>query len=212
MSTEMHSDRIPLDGPSRCIFWLGELLGRTWRITLSDPSGVDPFHDANRGRIYVFWHAHLLTLSFYFRNTGKTAVVSESRDGKRAAAIAQRWGHAIILGSSSHGGMQALRSCAGELRKGKNIVITPDGPRGPARKVKPGVSQIALITGATVIPVAASPTHVWRLHSWDRFCIPQPFTRIAINCGEPIYPQLSAKEKDPSGHLLLRIQKALDAW
>jgi lysophospholipid acyltransferase (LPLAT)-like uncharacterized protein len=205
-------DRIPLDHVSGSILLAGELIGRTWRTTLSDPGAVDPFHDRGQKRIYVFWHKHLLTLSFYFRNSGKTAVVSESRDGKRASAVAQRWGHAIILGSSSHGGMHVLRSCADEIRNGKNIVITPDGPRGPAENAKPGAAQIALATGAAVVPVAAFPRRAWRLRSWDRSCIPQPFTPITIRVGDPIYPQLSAKEPDSVTHLTKRIQKALTTW
>lgn len=212
MTTNNITVRIPLDGVSRSILYTGEMLGRTWRTTLSDPGGINPFNDRGQKRIYVFWHAHLLILSFYFRHSGKTAVVSESRDGKRASAVAQRWGHEIIFGSSSHGGMHVLRACADEIRNGKNIVITPDGPKGPAKEVKPGVAQIALVTGATVVPVGAFPRHAWRLHSWDRCCIPLPFTRVMIKIGDPIYPQLSAKEPDSVIHLTERIQKALTAW
>jgi lysophospholipid acyltransferase (LPLAT)-like uncharacterized protein len=201
--------KIPLDRVSRTIFITGELLGRTWRIALSDPKGLDPFKDHNQGRLYVFWHSHLLPLAFFFRHTGKSAMVSESTDGKRAAAVAQRWGHAVIHGSSRHGGMLALRTCARELRNGANIVITPDGPRGPREQVKPGIAHIALIAGAPVIPVAALPHSAFRLRSWDRFSIPMPFTRITIKIGEPIYPQLSTKEPRPGEHLVNRIQKAL---
>ncbi|MBN1129778.1 MAG: lysophospholipid acyltransferase family protein [Chitinispirillaceae bacterium] len=209
MLTNLHAEKIPLDTASRCILFLGGILGRTWRVSLSDPAGLDPFHDGDRGRIYVFWHAHLLALSYLFRHTGKIAVVSESRDGRRAAAVAQRWGHAVILGSSSHGGMLVLRACARDLRNGKNIALTPDGPRGPAETVKPGVAQISLISGAPVVPVILVPRHSWRLRSWDRFCIPMPFTRICVRLGEPIHPQISSREKEPAAHLLARIQKAL---
>ncbi|MBN2036863.1 MAG: lysophospholipid acyltransferase family protein [Chitinispirillaceae bacterium] len=201
--------KIPLDKVSRTIFIAGEMLGRTWQISLSDPQRLDPFNDKNQGRLYVFWHAHLLPLAFYFRNTGKSAVVSESTDGKRAAAVAQRWGHAVIHGSSSHGGMLALRACARELRNGANIVMTPDGPHGPREQAKPGIAHLALIAGAPVIPVAAVARMAWRLRSWDRFSIPMPFTPITIKIGEPVYPQLSTKEPHPGEHLVNRIQKAL---
>jgi lysophospholipid acyltransferase (LPLAT)-like uncharacterized protein len=209
---DLHAERIPLDTVSRCILHIGGLLGRTWRFSLADPAGLDPYHDRDRGRIYAFWHAHLLVLSYAFRRTGKIAVVSESKDGRRAAAVAQRWGHDIIHGSSSHGGMLVLRTCTRDLRNGKNIVITPDGPRGPRETVKPGIAQIALISGAPVVPVTAIPRRAWRLRSWDGLCIPLPFSRITIRLGEPIHPQISAKEKDPVSHLVTRIQKALTSW
>jgi hypothetical protein len=203
------AEKIPLDAVSRLIYVIGGILGRTWRITLAGRTDLDPFNDTGQGRIYAFWHSNLLALSYIFRNSGKTAVVSESRDGRRAAAVAQRWGHGIIHGSSSHGGAFALRSCVRELRGGNSIVITPDGPRGPAETVKPGVAQIALVSGAAVVPVMARPKSAWRLKSWDRFIIPLPFTRITVLLGDPIHPQTSVLGKDPAAHLAGRIQKAL---
>ena len=82
--------KIPLDPVSASILVVGTLFGSTWRITMSGPPDLDPFHDRGTSRIYAFWHSHLLVMSYYFRNTGKTALVSSSRDGMRAAALAQR--------------------------------------------------------------------------------------------------------------------------
>jgi lysophospholipid acyltransferase (LPLAT)-like uncharacterized protein len=89
-------EKIPLDAVSSAIFILGEVLGRTWRFSMTGRCDIDPFHDRGTKRMYAFWHSHLLPLAFYFRNTGKTAVVSGSRDGARAAAVAKAWGHAVI--------------------------------------------------------------------------------------------------------------------
>ena len=203
------ADKIPLDAVSAAIYLIGGLLGRTWRPTLAGRTDLEPFNDRGQGRIYAFWHSNLLPLCYIFRNTGKVAVVSESRDGRRAAAVAQRWGHGIIHGSSSHGGAFALRVCVRELREGRNIVITPDGPRGPAETAKSGVAQIALVSGAAVVPLLVKPKSAWRLRSWDRFIIPMPFTPITVFLGDPIHPQTSVLEKDPAAHLTARIQKAL---
>jgi lysophospholipid acyltransferase (LPLAT)-like uncharacterized protein len=199
-------EKTPFDAVSASIYLLGEVLGRTWRFSMDDPCGLDPFHDSGKGRMYTFWHSHLLPLAFFFRNTGKTAVISQSRDGARAAAVAARWGHTVIHGSSSRGGAPAVRACIRELRNGNNIVITPDGPRGPRETVKKGVAQIALIAGASVVPVSALPEKAWRLGSWDRFCIPKPFTRIVIRLGAPIEPGTDRKAVDS---LAARIQEAL---
>ena len=201
--------KIPLDAVSTAIFLIGEVLGRTWRFSMDDPCGLDPFHDGGKGRMYAFWHAYLLPLAFYFRNTGKTAVISGSRDGIRAAGVAQRWGHSVIHGSSSSGGALALRTCIRELQKGRSIVITPDGPRGPREIVKKGVAQIALISGASVIPVSVVPQRSWRLKSWDRFMIPKPFSRVTIRLGAPLGPGAGAPESISSDHFTAQIQKAL---
>jgi lysophospholipid acyltransferase (LPLAT)-like uncharacterized protein len=202
--------KIPLDAVSFAILALGNLLGHTWRYRITGRSDLDPLHDEGKGRIYCFWHSNLLPLAFVFRNTGKIAVVSESKDGTRAAAVAQRWHHGIIAGSSSHGGMAVLRESVRTLRNGNNIVITPDGPRGPREIVKQGVAQIALLAGSPVVSVTPLPNRAWRLHSWDRFMIPKPFTRIAIRLGDPLDPALSAQEPDPSAHFAARIQESMN--
>ena len=201
--------KIPLDAVSAAIFILGEVLGRTWRFTLSGRGDLDPFNDRGKGRMYAFWHSHLLPLAFCFRNTGKTAIISGSKDGIRAAAVAERWGHAVIHGSSSHGGALALRTCVRALRSGSAIVITPDGPKGPREIVKRGVAQISLLSGATVVPVSAVPEHAWRLTSWDGFMIPAPFTRVRVRIHDPLDPRASMTNDSPADHLTALIQKAL---
>lgn len=208
----MHTirDKIPLDAVSASIVIIGEILGRTWRFSMTGCGDCDPFHDNGKGRIYAFWHASLLPLAFYFRNTSKTAMISESRDGRRAAAVALRWGHAVIQGSSSHGGAPALRSCVRALQSGSNIVITPDGPRGPREIVKRGVAQIALLSGAPVIPVSVAAGNALRLHSWDRMVIPLPFSKVVIHIGEPLNPDIPPADlKTGADHFTGRIQKAL---
>jgi lysophospholipid acyltransferase (LPLAT)-like uncharacterized protein len=176
-----------LDAVSLAILAIGTILGSTWRIKLQGPDGIDPFNDTGKRLIYCFWHSHILPLTWHFRNTGKIAVVSESKDGIRAAAVAQRWGHRIISGSSSRGGSSVLRKAVGALSRGENLCITPDGPRGPREQVKAGTAEIALLAGASVIAVKACPHACWRLRSWDRFMIPKPFTRITIRLSPPLH-------------------------
>jgi lysophospholipid acyltransferase (LPLAT)-like uncharacterized protein len=202
-------EKIPFDAVSAALFILGEVLGRTWRFSLDDPGGMDPFRDSGKKRMYAFWHSNLLPLAFYFRNTGKTAVISVSRDGARAAAVARAWGHAVIHGSSSHGGALALRTCIRELQGGNPIVITPDGPRGQREIAKKGVAQIALIAGAGVIPISVVPERSWRLKSWDRFMIPKPFSRVTIRIGHPLEPGAIIADNNAVDHLTALIQKAL---
>jgi len=202
-------EKIPLDAVSAALFILGEVLGRTWRFSMTGCCDLDPFRDSGKRRMYAFWHSHLLPLAFYFRNTGKTAVISGSRDGARAAAVAERWGHAVIHGSSSHGGALALRTCIRELQRGNPIVITPDGPRGPREIAKKGAAQIALIAGANVIPISVVTERAWRLKSWDRFMIPKPFSRVTIRIGAPLEPGAIIADNNAADHLTALIQKAL---
>lgn len=203
-------NKFPLDGASFLIWMIGECLGRTWSFSMTGRSDLDPHFGVDKGRIYCIWHSQLLSLSYLFRYTGTTAVVSESSDGRKAAAVAERWGHDIIPGSSTRGGAAALRSCVRALQQGKNIVITPDGPRGPREIAKAGVAQIALLSGASVIPAAALPSSAWRLGSWDRFSIPKPFAHIDVRFRDPVDPHRYEQEPEPESAMLSAIRKAME--
>jgi lysophospholipid acyltransferase (LPLAT)-like uncharacterized protein len=96
------------------------------------------------------------------------------------------------------------------LQQGKSIVITPDGPRGPREIAKSGVAQIALLSGASVVPMAALPSSAWRLNSWDRFCIPKLFAHIDVRFRDPIDPQKYARVTEPEAAVLAAIQKAME--
>jgi|WetSurMetagenome_2_1015567.scaffolds.fasta_scaffold00572_17 lysophospholipid acyltransferase (LPLAT)-like uncharacterized protein len=187
------SGLIPLDPVSGSAWIFGSVLGRTWRFSVTGTRDIDPFRDRDRGVIYCFWHENILPLAYIFRGVGVTAVVSASRDGDRATAVAQRWNHDTIRGSSSRGQVAVVRQCVRALEQGKNLVIIPDGPRGPRRRVKPGAAMIALLTNAPVFPALAVPNRAWRLNSWDRFVIPKPFTHITVEIRAPLHPSQFAE-------------------
>lgn len=176
------------------IWLLATLIGLTWRIRIDDPSCSAPDKQHPTRRIYCFWHAHLLTIAFAFRNTGVTAIVSKSRDGRIAARIARLWKHTIIAGSSSRGGSDVLRQSIRTLSKNRYLGITPDGPRGPRFSVKPGVAQLSTTTNAPVVILSISVDRFWKLHSWDGFIIPKPFAHITITVTQPLLPS-GIKEK-----------------
>jgi len=201
--------KIPLDTVSTFILILGTLLGKTWRYRITGSQKMNPFRDRNKGIIFCFWHSHILPLSYIFRGAGVKAVVSGSKDGDRATAVAQRWQHETIRGSSSVNALSVFRRCVRELRHNANIVIVPDGPRGPKEQVKPGVAQIALMAKAPVVTVSALPRSAWRLKSWDGFMIPKPFTIIEIRISEPLYPEQFSGEPEALAAMTAAIQKAL---
>ena len=171
------------------LIWLiGTLLGKTWRFEVIMPAGVNVFDAGAPPKVYCFWHSTLLIISYLCRNTGKTAIVSQSRDGRLAAEVAKRWKHEVIFGSSSRGGAAALRQSVKAIREGRSIGITPDGPKGPREIVKPGAAQIAIVGKAPAVAMKVETTSVWRLRSWDRFMIPFPFAKIKVTLSEPIDP------------------------
>jgi lysophospholipid acyltransferase (LPLAT)-like uncharacterized protein len=129
------------------------VLGKTWRVTLSGTKLIDPFTDRDKGIIYCFWHSHILPLTYIFRNIGVKAVVSSSKDGDRATAVAQRWQHQTIRGSSSLHGVSALRQCVRELEHGARISCSfPTARAAPAKSSSPASPRLPFCADAAVFP------------------------------------------------------------
>jgi lysophospholipid acyltransferase (LPLAT)-like uncharacterized protein len=115
-------------------------------------------------------------------------------------------GAAVIRGSSSHTGARALRDYYQALVKdGVSPAITPDGPRGPPWKFKPGAVLLAQLSQRPIVPMAYAASRAWKIQ-WDRFVIPKPLSRVVIAIGEPVYV---AKGLDSAG--LERLQLEMEA-
>jgi len=139
-----------------------------------------------------YWHQHLLFCGKYLveqRERGLTVgwLISPSVDGELGAMMVRRFGAVVIRGSSTHTGARALRDYYQALtRDNVSPVITPDGPRGPRFKFKPGALLLAQMSGRPVLPLSYAASRAWRV-KWDKFVIPLPFSRIAIAVGPPVY-------------------------
>ncbi len=163
-------------------------LGGTWRFRRV---GLHPHRarlEGTKGRyIVAFWHNTLLPLTYLHRGEGAAVLVSRHGDGELIARILLGLGFEVARGSSTRGGARAaLELIRFAESKTADIGITPDGPKGPARIAHEGVVFLASRSGFPILPLVAVPERAWQLRSWDRFMIPQPFSRIAIAAGEPI--------------------------
>ena len=160
-----------------------KIFGVTWRISISN---IDKF--PNDAAIFPIWHGHLLIHLYAFRNRGIKVLVSRSRDGELIARTIKKFGYDVIRGSSSRSGATATLKIIDELKNDAiQIAITPDGPKGPAYKLKDGTIIIAQKTGIPVYPVIVVHSEPSiRLHSWDSFIIPLPFAKIKIKVFGPL--------------------------
>jgi len=135
--------------------------------------------------IFVFWHAHTLPLAWCHRNEGIVTLVSDHGDGELLVRLIRHWGFGAVRGSSTRGAKKALKGMIRAARAGKDLALTPDGPRGPAREFKPGALAVAQATGLPLVPLAVGASGGWRLRSWDRFLVPHPFSRLCVAYGPP---------------------------
>jgi lysophospholipid acyltransferase (LPLAT)-like uncharacterized protein len=169
---------------------LGRFILRVWGITSRiEVLGEDEYRKVKKAKkpiILIIWHGRLMLVPYFFRNRGLAALVSPSRDGEIISQIGLGWGYRVIRGSSSHSVVRAWVALRRELRKGGELIIIPDGPRGPGRRLKPGCLKLAQDTGAVLIPWSFSASRKKFLRSWDRFLFFYPFSRIVSIYGKPI--------------------------
>jgi lysophospholipid acyltransferase (LPLAT)-like uncharacterized protein len=161
------------------------LLANSWRVSTVHEERWRPLYQTGRPHVFLLWHEVLLPLLWQHRGQGIAIVVSEAREGQYLADFAVSLGYRAVRGSSSRGAARALLGAVRELREGRAVAFTPDGPRGPRRELKPGVVAVAQRGRAVIVPIHARASRSWRLHSWDRFMIPKPAARVVVTYGRP---------------------------
>jgi lysophospholipid acyltransferase (LPLAT)-like uncharacterized protein len=162
--------------------------------------------------IGALWHNRLLifplVLRRFFPNRPGAALISASRDGDLLTDAIHRFGYDVIRGSSSRLGASAILQLTEVLASGRDVVITPDGPRGPAYELGPGIVFLAQKSGALVLPMNLEYSRCWRLGSWDRFIIPQPFSKVRVLISTPHHVE-STSTPDEFEAERLRVQDAM---
>lgn len=190
-------------------------LGASWRVRWVGREHTAKLKNGGHNWIYAFWHGGLLPLIYAHRRQGVKVLVSTHRDGELVARVISRMGFHAVRGSTTRGGGRALFALAA-LRDGAPVGVAPDGPRGPAKRVHPGVIYLAQRTGLPIVPLTSAGDPCWRANSWDRFTVPLPFSRCAIGYGEPLWVPADAKGDDFAGltvdleERLNRLQGELD--
>lgn len=190
------------------------LLIRLWMATLRHrhrPRGPDvtPHRPGLEGRyIYAFWHEDLLVPAYQYSRRDAWVLISEHADGRLIAEACRHLTLRVVVGSRTRRGVEALRKLVRRAR-GAHLVITPDGPRGPRRRVQPGLAYLAAKTGLPVVPVGFGYRAAWRMKSWDRFVLPCPFSAATCVTGEPIHVPPDATREQLEGYRL-RIGEAME--
>lgn len=165
-----------------------QVWSRTLRFEIDDRAGIVG-QPRRRAFIATVWHNRLFLFPYVIRRflpeMHGAALVSASRDGAILAEILKRFRFDAVRGSSSRRGATALLEMANVIATGADAAITPDGPRGPAYEMGPGIITLAQKSGADVLPINMEFSSCWRMKSWDRFIVPKPFAKVRVIVGEP---------------------------
>ncbi len=185
------------------IYSLIRLVNLTLRWRLHDPANVLG-RTVDLPVICCAWHNRLtLALPAWRgfvlpRTPGRkiAAIASASRDGSLVAEILRLFGAQPVRGSSSRRGLHALIELVEWAKRGYDLAITPDGPRGPLYTVQPGVVSLAQMTCLPIMPMSYTLSRKITIKSWDRFQIPLPFSRCDLHIGELIEVPRSYRDKE----------------
>ena len=192
-------------------FYLLKMLGCTLRYKIQDNAGIVG-KPVVENYIGALWHNRLLVfpivLRRFFSNRRGAALISASRDGDLLADAIHRFNYDVVRGSSSKLGASGLLQLSDVLAGGRDVVITPDGPRGPAYELGPGIIFLAQKTGAQILPLNLEYSSCWRVKSWDRFIIPRPFSKVRIIVGQPEQIRSTSTDQEFEAERL-RLQNAL---
>lgn len=105
--------------------------------------------------IIAFWHGRLLMMPYaYMGKNGVSILVSQSKDGELIARTIKGFGIESVRGSSTRGWVSGVKGLLKAVQSGRDVAITPDGPKGPKMKAQLGAIQIARVTGLKIIPIA----------------------------------------------------------
>ncbi|MBZ0200555.1 MAG: lysophospholipid acyltransferase family protein [Ignavibacteriaceae bacterium] len=163
------------------------ILCKTLRIEEINKEAIEQLERANKNYVFAFWHGTMLLPWYVNRNKNFVGLTSKSKDGNLLAKLLKSWKYNVVRGSSSTGGEVALGIMIDYARGQMSVAVTPDGPRGPAMKLKAGAVITAKKSGVPLVLAGVGYKNKKHLNSWDKFQIPKPFSTVRIIYSDPIY-------------------------
>jgi lysophospholipid acyltransferase (LPLAT)-like uncharacterized protein len=193
--------------------WMGTL---DYRAAFYDRS-VDPVLGVGGPRIYVFWHENILAPLYLRGHCNLAMLLSQHRDAEILARVAYHLGFDCVRGSTYRGGARAIWELF-DRSKWQHLTMTPDGPRGPRRRMAPGPVFLASRLQLPLVLMGFGYDRPWRAKSWDRFAVPRPFSRARAVMGPPLMlpPNMNRTQIEDhcerAEHLLNCFTDEAEAW
>ena len=162
------------------------LLHGTMRIEVRGAEVLEASRRSPGRYILAFWHSRFVLMPYCYPGPRIVVLSSNHRDAEALVRILRKFGIEQARGSSTSGGATGMRQILRKVEEGCDVGLTPDGPRGPRRRVQPGVVAVARFTGLPIIPVTFSAAPSRRLRTWDRTLLPKLFSRGLFVYGDPV--------------------------
>lgn len=182
-------------------FWMDSLNVRVAYYN----ADVLPEHsfESESKRIYLLWHEHILFPLYFYRNCNIAMLLSQHRDADVLETVAKYFGFGCVRGSTNRGGTDAIRNMI-RASKSMHLTITPDGPRGPRRKLAPGAIFLASRLQLPIVLIGIGYDRLWRMNSWDSFAIPKYGARARGIASDIIHipPKLDGDQFEQYGEML----------
>jgi len=181
-----HAVAAPLAAGAASLLW------SSYRLRVAGSEDGRRLLESGEPVVLTLWHDGIFAAAPYLRTVAEqgvevTYLVSPSADGDLVARVVRRIGGRVVRGSATRSGVKAMRELHRTIVRGRaSAVVLPDGPHGPAHVCKEGVLVVARLSGAAVLPVGCAAGRQWRLRTWDRLRVPQPFARVRVEIGDPV--------------------------
>lgn len=152
------------------------------------------------GALFALWHNRLAFGMHIFQEIDNVyALASSHTDGKLITDVIRKMKFGVIEGSTNRNPTGALKEIISKINSGNNVVITPDGPRGPVYKINSSIARLAKKFDKPLIPLSCTATRYYELKSWDKMIIPKFFSKITVRFGAPV----DLKDNEESNDILL---------
>ena len=163
-----------------------KLVSATSVIVEKNTHNPEYYWNNNKPFILAFWHSQLMMISFCWKSNTKINILASGHSDGRFGAIVGNYFKLNNIQTSSTEKTISLKPIFKLLKNSNYIGITPDGPRGPNKKVSDGIIKISKTTQEPIIPVGYASSKFNQLKSWDSFLITKPFSKCAFVWGESI--------------------------
>lgn len=187
----------------------GRMTSRRSRFQVSGLQHLQAAQARQRPLIFTAWHGMTMMLVGFFANqydlSRLVLILPDDWRGGALTVFANKLGVTPfpmnLHDSANMATARQLAKLVRQVKAGRDAYITPDGPEGPSYEIKPGITYIAQKADATILPLGAYARHGYRLPRWDRYVLPYPFSKIAVEIGEPIVVGKEADLTAVSTHL-----------